>query len=149
VQQADDDDRDRAAISCPRYVMRQHRCSTAQSRRDRLMSGDDLATSLTLKPTARYNGFIQTSGNLDIIGMEVEGTLVVKLSPVMTHPVRTLLNEVFVLPPKRILLRAYEVCVRTTRFMAAAVIHFRRHLRPLHPAFLSHATRSTLGLQQT
>ena len=68
------------------------------------MSGDDLATSLTLKPTARYNGFIQTSGNLDIIGMEVEGTLVVKLSRVMTHPVRTLLNEVFVLPPKRILL---------------------------------------------
>ena len=69
-----------------------------------------------------------------LIGMEVEGTARLKLSPVMTHPVRTLLNEMFIAPPTRLLLRAYEIFVRTIRFIAAVVLRLRRHLRQPHPA---------------
>jgi hypothetical protein len=89
--------------------------------------------SLTLKPVSGYNDVIPKSGNLATIGMEVEGAFRKALSR-MSHPVRTLLNEIFVLPPKRTILRLYEVCIRTTRFIAAVVIHLRRHLKLPHPA---------------
>jgi hypothetical protein len=51
----------------------------------------------------------------------------------MNHPLRTLLNEVFVAPPKRLYLNVFEMAIRTIRLAIRKFLRIRRHWRLPQP----------------